>query len=141
MRYDASEDPLASWFGLDESEQADLVELYHSELTEPHPAMPNPRLHALFHAAVERQLMDEEALPVRHAFTRLLREGLSRHDAIHAIGQVLAEQVWQLVNDDSSTDDPNLAYFAALERLTADGWLNQPQPAARRARHSKHRRR
>jgi hypothetical protein len=45
-------------------------------------------------------------------------EGLDRHEAIHAVGQALAE-FYDLLTADAN---PILAYVAALERLTADHW-------------------
>jgi hypothetical protein len=55
---------------------------------------------------------------------RLMGEGLDRHQAIHAIGLVLLEHIVDLVNAKSPPPggDPNPAYFAALERLTAEDW-------------------
>jgi len=49
-------------------------------------------------------------------------EGLDRHEAIHAIGLVLTEFMQDLLQAPQSDTDPNVPYFAALERLTADDW-------------------
>jgi hypothetical protein len=53
-------------------------------------------------------------------------EGLDRHQAIHAIGSVLFEYIFDLMKalnaKDDPQGDPNPAYFAALERLTAESW-------------------
>ena len=51
-------------------------------------------------------------------------EGLDRHEAIHAIGSVLVEFMTDLMKAPKSGGDPNVAYFAALERLTAANWLS-----------------
>jgi hypothetical protein len=51
---------------------------------------------------------------------RLIGEGLDRHDAIHAIGMVLAEHIYDVLKTTKSTQDPNARYFTALERLTAE---------------------
>jgi hypothetical protein len=55
---------------------------------------------------------------------RLRREGLTRHDALHAVGGVLIEQMQSLLGEDaeSSTDDVSDRYAAALRTLTAEGW-------------------
>ena len=51
-------------------------------------------------------------------------EGLDRHEAIHAIGSVLVEFMTDLMKAPESGRDPNVAYFAALERLAAANWLS-----------------
>ena len=116
-------DPLRSpnpeeWLALDESERQALVEAFHQlEGVE----LPNPRLHALIHTVVENQL----AMPVhevQRTLDRLLGEGLDRHEAVHAIGSVLAEHLHALMEASSVEGDPNDPYLEALERLTAETW-------------------
>jgi hypothetical protein len=55
---------------------------------------------------------------------RLGREGLNRHEAIHAIGKVLAEHIYDLLHDAAPdpSEDVNTAYFEALRQLTAEDW-------------------
>ena len=53
---------------------------------------------------------------------RLMGEGLDRHDAIHAIGAVLIGHMSDLMKAGRAEGDPNLPYFAELERLTAEQW-------------------
>ena len=86
--------------------------------------LPQARLHAAIHAVVERQLAT--ALPpVISALARLEQEGLDRHDAIHAIGAVLAEHLRKLLADEVAAADPNPTYFAALDRLSAASWRRE----------------
>jgi hypothetical protein len=78
------------WLNLDEQERIGLVTDYHRKKRI---ELPNRMVHAAFHTAVENQLA--EGIPdVRDALTRLMGEGLDRHEAIHAIGSVLAECAW-----------------------------------------------
>ena len=58
--------------------------------------------------------------------TRLQNEGLSRHDAVHAIGSVLAEHIYELLKGEpgSAGGDPNAAYAEGLKKLTAAAWQN-----------------
>ena len=52
---------------------------------------------------------------------------LSRHDAIHAIGWVLAQDLHERMTR-TEQDDPavaNARYVAQLERLQAQDWLSQ----------------
>jgi hypothetical protein len=55
--------------------------------------LPNQRLHAAIHVAVENQIAMGDELPVHGVLDRLQAEGLDRHDAIHAIGSALAEHM------------------------------------------------
>jgi hypothetical protein len=80
------------WLALDEQEQIDLVVAYHRRAGI---RFPREQAHAIFHAIVERQIADTE-LPVRGTAERLMSEGLDRHEAIHAIGSVLAAHMHDL---------------------------------------------
>jgi hypothetical protein len=116
------------WLALDEQERINLVEAYHESAGID---VPNITVHAIFHAVVENQIAEGDALPVKRVAQRLMSEGLDRHEAIHAIGYVLANHMNDLmreVRSNSPSDDrtlppdPNARYYAELERLTADEW-------------------
>jgi hypothetical protein len=108
----------AAWLALDEGERLLLVERYHQRTD---PEFPNVRLHASIHVIVENQLA--EGIPaVRDAFERVRGQGLDRHDAIHAVGSVVAEHLWHLLREGTGEGDPNIAYERALRELTADHW-------------------
>jgi hypothetical protein len=83
--------------------------------------VPDVTVHAVIHVAVEDQIALGEA-PVERALERLMADGLDRHDAIHAIGAVLAEFMFNLVHGPEPSGHPNKLYFDAIERLTADEW-------------------
>jgi hypothetical protein len=121
--YDADQ-PLDStaWLELDEETQVDLVVRYHRRH---HATTPRVRLHATFHTIVENQVASNESVVVT-TLARLQSEGLSRHDAVHAIGSVLAAQVYDLLRCESPGEgrDPNEAYAAELLQLTAESWRN-----------------
>jgi hypothetical protein len=51
-----------------------------------------------------------------------MEEGLDRHDAIHAIGSVLAAHLHDVTKAEESAAPPQDAYFAELDRLTAASW-------------------
>ena len=59
------------------------------------------------------------------------REGLSRHDAIHAIGSVLVEHFSEAVSENNKGDASTLQsrYDAAVERITAEEWYRQFGPS------------
>jgi len=120
QRYDpfAAPDPQA-WLALDEEERFTLVEDYHRRMRI---RVPNARMHAVVHAIVETQIALGDETPARDTLQRLMREGLDRHDAIHAIGSVLVGYMSDLMKAPKSDADPNPRYFAELERLTAEEW-------------------
>jgi hypothetical protein len=70
---------------------------------------------------VEAQIALGAETPAGRIAERLISEGLDRHDAIHAIGMVLAEHIYDVLKTTKSHKDPNAPYFAALE-LTAEDW-------------------
>lgn len=120
-RYDpvVAPDP-AAWLELDESEQIELVMAYHRRVRD---RLPNVRAHASFHVIVENQLAMGLAEAV-DALRRLQKEGLDRHDAIHAIASVLAEHMHQLLRGGGADDDANRRYAENLTRLTKKQWLS-----------------
>jgi hypothetical protein len=120
LRYDPLEAPdPEEWLELDEQERIDLVREYHRRAGID---LPNEKLHATLHAIVEAQIALKEETPVGRIAQRLIGEGLDRHNAIHAIGMVLAEHIYDVLKTTKSDKDPNAPYFAALERLTAEDW-------------------
>jgi len=110
------------WLQLDEGERLILVEEYHRDARVPLPRKAR-RLHATIHVVVENQLaLNDE--PVVRALGRLMKEGLSRHDAVHAIGSRVAEQIYDMLKLQDTPEVSNARYYAAIERLTAAGWRN-----------------
>ncbi len=120
--YDADKpvDP-KEWMALDEGEREYLVEQYHRKKRI---KMPNVRMHAMFHVVVENQIALSDEIPAQKTFARLMQEGLSRHDAIHAIGSVVASHMFNLIKHGPTGQDPNAEYYRQLEELSAEGWLN-----------------
>jgi len=117
--YDPDRDLAAEeWLDLDEQERMMLVEDYHRGQRI---RMPNVAAHAVVHAIVENQLALGEPVVVA-TFARLRGEGLDRHDAIHAIGSVLAGQVHSLLTNPESQEQPNERYREALGKLSASEW-------------------
>ena len=108
-----------SWLALDEQERIRLADAHHRAARI---RLPSVETHALFHAVVENQIAEGLDCVVR-AMARLMSEELSRHDALHAIGSVVAEHLYELVQ--KTKDDPKTIqtqYNAAVERLSAKGW-------------------
>ena len=116
---DREPDPTA-WLGLDEGTKIDLVVEYHRRHR---PRTPRVRLHATLHTIVENQLAANQPTVVE-TLKRLRNEGLSRHDAVHAIASVPAAQVYDVLKHERPDTDtePNDAYAAGLRQLTAKSW-------------------
>jgi hypothetical protein len=115
---ESAPDP-GAWLELDEQERIVLVEAWHRAARI---KLPNVTAHATFHTIVENQLaMNLE--PVVRAMHRLTKEGLTRHDSVHAIASVVAEHVYDILKGQSDDADVSQArYLAAVERLTVMSW-------------------
>ena len=123
-------DPLVApdpddWLATDEQSRLDAIKRYHRR-----ESFDAERLdaHAAVHTIVENQVAMGDQLPVRRTLSRLMAEGLDRHDAIHAIASVLVGHINEQLRETSarkqqqSDDDINAAYFSELQRLTAKSW-------------------
>jgi hypothetical protein len=117
---DRAIDPL-EWNTLDEQERLYLVESYHRKKRI---KIPNSLMHAVIHVIVENQVALGAKIPAQKTLERLIREGLNRHDAVHAIGYVLSGHMFNLVKHGAKKDqDVNEIYHHQLEGLTAESWL------------------
>ena len=118
-RYDPAQAPdPAAWLDQDEQERITLVEQYHHRARVD---LPNLTLHAAMHVVAENQLALHDE-PVVRALARLMKEGLTRHDAVHAIGSVVAEQLYDVLKLGDTPEVSRARYYAAIERLTAAVW-------------------
>lgn len=118
-KYDPEHAPDSEvWLELDEQERTMLIEDYHRSKRI---KLPNLKAHAVFHSIVENQIA-EGLEPVLRAMARLTDEGLSRHDAIHAIGSVVAGHIHDLFKSKEDAVTSQARYNAAVERLSAKNW-------------------
>jgi len=111
------------WLKLDEEKRIKLIEDYHRKEGI---KVPNMRLHATFNAVVENQAALKNETPVAEAIMRLRMEGLDRHEAIHAICNVLIKHIFDAVK---GIADPNAnlgdAYFEDIKKLTRQSWYDE----------------
>ena len=122
MRYDPDRELDAkAWLELDEGERAILVEDYHRRARI---KLPNVKVHAALHAVVENQIALGGDYPVAETLERLMGEGLDRHDAVHAIGSVLVEHLFEIMQGRGG-GGINEAYVRDLARLTAKKWRSE----------------
>jgi hypothetical protein len=120
LDYDADRAPDPSaWTAAPEDERLAAVEVHHRALSSAHPPTPKPRLHAAIHLVVENQLAAGAPPEARRALDRLVRGGLARHEAVHAIASVVADAAHGALS--GGRFDP-AQYARALDALTAEGW-------------------
>ncbi len=117
-----SPDP-ESWLLLDEQDRISQAEKYHKKRGI---RLPNTKVHATFHAIIENQIAEGEVAVIR-AMDRLAKQGLHRHDSIHAIGWVMSQHIFEQMKAENPDDKDmmNARYIAAVERLSADDWRDQ----------------
>jgi len=119
-KYDPNKAPDPDvWCALAESKQILLVKQYHMRKRV---KLPNAEIHAVFHVIVENQVAMGDEKNVSKTLDRLIADGLDRHDALHAIGSVLTEHFWDLMNEDASVFSEE-AYAADLDALTIEKWM------------------
>ena len=115
----------AEWLALDEQTRIRLAEAHHRAARI---KLPSIKAHAVVHVVVENQIA-EGLEPVVRAMARLRVEGLSRHDALHAIGTAVAEHLFEAMNPKTSDEEfANTAqarYNAAVERISAKEWRRE----------------
>src|SRR3972149_483697 len=110
-RYDPAQSPdPAEWLRQDEQERNTLVEQYQRRARVD---LPNLTLHAAMHVVAENQLALHDE-PVVRALARLMEEGLTRHDAVHAIGSVVAEYLYDILQAKNAPDKSHAPYYDAI---------------------------
>jgi len=117
-RYDPLREPdPAEWSVVDEEQRTELVRRFHKRARI---ILPNERAHASLHVVVENQVAMGDETPVAATVNRLVREGLDRHEAIHAVASVLATHVWEKLKTREASFSK---YYDEVTRLTAREWL------------------
>jgi hypothetical protein len=81
---------------LSEEETILATKKYHDD-HEPKMDEGSSIIHAAMHAVIETQIAMIDPPQVHRTFTKLIDAGLDRHDAIHIVGSVLAEQLYHLM--------------------------------------------
>lgn len=121
--YDPSKSPdPEEWKSLEEEERIERVLSYHLEEGM---EMPNAHVHSVIHAVIEYQIALGDEYPVEEAQQRLMKEGLGRHDSIHAIGAVLSKYLWQVGTGRNKSDDFTADYFDEIRDLTVQKWIDE----------------
>jgi hypothetical protein len=117
MRYDpeVAPDPV-EWLATPEEDRLAAVQRHHQSTRHD---IGSPRVHAAIHAVVETQLAERHPAAT-DAMSRLVADGLRQHEALHAIGSVVAAEMFDIAKA-KRTHDPE-AYSRRLQDLTATAW-------------------
>ncbi len=107
MKYDPAKRVEPQWWrSLGAEERVSLIEAAHVVLPAWHHPVPESRPHALLHVVAENLAARGDEIPVYAALQRLVRQGLQRHDAIHALGNACSEHARAIGSGRASPDDP-----------------------------------
>ena len=77
-------------------------------------------VHSSIHVIVENQLAEGVDL-IPETVAKLIRQGLNRHEAIHAIGAIISEDIYNIVRGKDIEFSPK-KYRKKLEKITAKRW-------------------
>jgi hypothetical protein len=80
------------------------------------------KIHGAAHVIVENQIALGDPPATQEALTRLIGEGLTRHDAVHAVGSVVMAIVFDVTR---GKGDPNGKITRELAALTVVSWRAQ----------------
>ena len=96
----------------------------------------NPVAHVTIHATIEAQIADGEPKETGEAVEALMRQGLARHEAIHRVGTVLAEEIFHILKDKRPFD--KAGFVRQIKQLaessasrTATHFGKEPRPRRR----------
>lgn len=109
------------WLGLDDHDRMRVVRTYHQSARI---NVRNIKAHSALHTIIENQVATGFG-PTKRALLRLQTQGLSRHEAIHAVGSVLATQSRQAMTSASNEENGivQARINAAIESITAKDWM------------------
>jgi hypothetical protein len=108
------------WLALGESDRIRLAQSFHVSARIKGPGL---KAHAAFHAVVENQIATGFG-PICRAVVRLQKEGLSRHQAIHAVGSIVAKFLHASIGGPGSESVATMQgrMNAEIESLSAAQW-------------------
>ena len=105
---------------MSETERTRVAQNYHVSARI---KLPNTKAHAVIHAIVENQVATGFG-PTCRAIKRLQSQGLTRHEAVHAVGSVVSEFAYRCLHNPQvlSPSDSQIQLNNALERLSVEAW-------------------
>lgn len=64
----------------------------------------NPVLHVMIHHIVESQIADGDPPQTAETVRALMRKGLERHQAIHSVGSVVSDEIFEMLKNERTFD-------------------------------------
>jgi hypothetical protein len=123
VKYDPEVAPPATqWLEADDDERLLAIRRYHKRAGEN--LGEGAEAHCVIHNTIENQLAEGHPAATS-ALERLMAEGLDRHDAIHAIGSILAAEIFDLLKRKTPFDPDR--YDRKLGELTASRWRSEAE--------------
>jgi hypothetical protein len=124
MKYNPYKPPdPESWLELPESDRINAILAYH--LNDEKLDFEGLNLHCIIQCTVENQAAMGNETPVQQTLERLMKEGLDRHEAVHAIGSVLGKYIWKIGKKKISGENINELYFEDLRHFSAQKWYDE----------------
>ena len=101
----------------------------------------NPFVHIAIHQTVENQITDRTPPQTAETLEALIHASYTRHEAIHAIGALIAEQIFGMMQDSRPFDETS--YVEALRDLaqTSKPPRKRQRPRQRQPRRPRRRKR
>jgi len=127
--YDPDEGPdPEAWLELSKDDRILAVAAAHREEIDPDDVI-GLMGHALLQSLVETHVAEGDETPAAAKLEELTADGLSRHEALHAIGAITTILMMEITNGllDVEAEDPMDRYRALLGELTARGWLESAE--------------
>ena len=111
---------IEEWLTLDDSQKVKIVSDFHESIKEEFSDDGAFAMHSHMHVIVENQIAGNVEL-VPETVDKLMRQGLSRHEAIHAVSAILAEDIFDMLQ--GKVEEFSLKkYRRKLEKITAKKW-------------------
>jgi hypothetical protein len=108
------------WSALDDTERIDLVTAHHRQAR--FPVSDTDGLHVGMHVGIEDQIALGGWTEISQTLSRLMNDGIDRHEAIHAISNVLMGIAINVVAEDGGRVDIRAKYGNELATITAASW-------------------
>jgi hypothetical protein len=109
------------WLESSEYDRIDAVREFHENSDDDEFEEDNAlSIHSTLHVIVENQLaMGVDLIP--ETIAKLTRQGLDRHEAIHAIGAIISEDIFHIMSGERTEFSPK-RYRKKLDKITAKRW-------------------
>ncbi len=86
----------------------------------------NPFAHVAIHQTIENQIAGHNPPQTTKTLEALMRAGYTRHEAIHAIGAILAQEIFEVLRDNRPFNEAG--YIEALRNLArTEGRSQRPK--------------